>query len=235
MLFSKFYIALLIINGAFAWFVLTTDIIAGVAFTAPFSFWSYGAYMATVMPMAMMTAMFLLSSYYSKNEKQVEVLTSATPVDEVKYMLVRNATVALGFLLLILTAILLSSYFYSTYFGYWNFGFLWIAVLTIMPGFVFFIGLGHWAGSVRTWFLYVLVPVTFAVGFLRHPIALDIYGGGYYSGFPLTLPVGADGEPAFVLSAVFLVTRALYLIIGGACWLYALYKSCANKKAGSES
>ena len=223
MLLSKLFVALAVINGVFAWYVLSSEIVAGVAFTAPFSVWSFGYYLATVMSMAMMTALFLLSNYYSKKERQVEVLTSATPVDAAKYILIRNAVVTLGFVLLCFVAIVLSVFFYASVFGYRDFAvFIVPAIVTIVPGFVFFMGLGHLAGSIRPWLLYVLIPVALAIGFMQTPGVLDFFGGGYFSLTPLTLPVGADGEPAFVLNAAFLLTRAAYLVLGGVLWVISI-------------
>jgi len=220
LLLNKFYISLLIINGIFAWYVLSSEIILGLAFTAPFSSWSFGAYLAWIMPMAMLTTLFLLSFYYSKNERQVEVLTMATPVDRIKYAMIRNTVVTLGFLLVCIVAFGLSIFFYASLFGYIALAaFVLPAIITIVPGFILFMGLGSFVGRINPGFLYVLIPISFIMGFVQQPLALDIFGGGYYSNFPLTLPVGLDGEPAFVLSASFIVTRTLYLIIGGLLWV----------------
>jgi len=223
MLINKFYICLILINGVYAWFLLSNEIVTGIAFTAPFSLWSFGAYLAGMMPMAILTALFLLSIYYSKNEKQVEALTSATPVDIAKYMLIKNAAVTLGFLLICLVVIVLSIFFYATIFDYRGFAiFIMPAFLTILPGFVFFMGLGRWVGGIRSWLLYTLIPLSFALNFMELPGVLDFFGNNYFNNYPLGLPVGADGEPAFMFSAMFLITRALYLVVGGVLWVVSL-------------
>ena len=231
MLLSKFFLALVLINSVFAWYTLTTETVLGVAFTAPFSPWSFGAYLSGVMPIANLTALFLLSNYYSKNAKQVAILTSATPVDPVKYMLIQSGVVVLGFLLLCIVAVGLSVYFYASLFGYTNFAvFILPAIVTVLPSFIFFMGLGHWAGNVRPWLLFALIPVSFALGSVQYPVVLDFFGGGYFSSFPLTLPVGADGEPAFVFSRVFLATRVVYTVVGGGLWVVGL--RFARRKIG---
>ncbi|MCL2572375.1 MAG: hypothetical protein FWE11_08215 [Defluviitaleaceae bacterium] len=231
LLLNKFYISLLIINGIFAWYVLSSDIILGVAFTAPFSSWSFGAYLASVMPMAILTTLFLLSFYYSKNEKQVEVLTMATPVNRVKYSLIRGTAVTLGFLLICIVAIALSIFFYATFFGYLDFAvFILPAIITIVPGFIFFMGLGSFAGRIHSGFLYALIPASFLMSFFQRPFILDIFGGGFYNNFPLTLPIGVDGEPAFMLSGAFIAVRVLLVIIGGILWAISLKSSLQGIK-----
>jgi len=223
LLLSKLYIALLIVNGIFAWYVLSADIIMGVAFTAPFSMWSFGGFMAAVMPMGILTMLFLMSFYYSTNERLVEELTTATPAPKLKYMLVRNGVVALGFLVICLMAVALSVYFYVSIFGFSNFaGFVLPGIITVLPGFMFFMGFGALAGRIRPGVLYALIPAVFLVGFGAGPVFLDVFGGGYYGNAPLDLPVGIDGEPGFVLSLSFMLSRVFFLVAGGIMWFISL-------------
>ena len=206
------------INGLFAWYTLTSDTVAGIAHTAPFSPWSFGAYLASVMPISILTALFLLSFFCSKKEKQVQALTAATPVDSVRYMLIRLAVVALGFLFLCALVIGISVIFYAIFFNYWNYStFILPALLTILPCFVFFLGAGNLAGRIHPGFLYALMFVSLALSFVPSPSALHftgLFGGSFYASYPLPLPLAADGEPAFTLSAAFLVARVIYLAVG---------------------
>ena len=191
LLLNKFFLGLLVINGLFAWYTLTSDIVAGVAYTAPFSPWSFSSYLASVMPMVILTVLFLLTFFHSKNEKQVAVLTSATPVDTVRYSLIRMAAVALGFLLLCALLIGMIMYFYAVYFEYWNYAaFIVPAIVTILPCFVFIIGVGNWVGRIHSGFLYALMLVSLAMNFIQIPGEFDLFGGGYYTSIPLSLAVG---------------------------------------------
>jgi len=221
MLLNKYYVCLLIINGIFAGFVLSSQTVAGVAFTAPFSMWSFGGYIAGVMPMAVLTALFMLCGYYSRNEKMVAVLTSATPVDGVRYGLVRNAVVALGFLLICVVVIFMNIVFIGVIFGHWVFSGFLHSVFIILPGFVFFMGLGRWVGNIRPWLLYLLVPVSFGLNMAGLRV-LDFFGGWYFSNYPLGLAVGVDGEVGFLLGRGFVVARVLLLIVGGGLWFFSL-------------
>ena len=215
LLLNKFFIGLLVINGIFAWYILVSDTIAGVAYTAPFSVWSFSAYLSSVLPMATITLLFLLTFFHSKKEKQVKVLTTATPVDAFRYAMIRNIAVALGFLLILILEIGMSVYFYSALFAFREYtAFIIPALVTIVPCFVFALGAGHLAGRIHPGLLYALMPVAFAMAFARLPGGFDPFGGGYYTSAPLSLPIGADGEPAFVLNAVFIAARALYSAVG---------------------
>ena len=228
MLLSKFYIAMVIINLAYGWMVLSTQTIMGVAFTAPFSAWSFGGYLAGVMPMATATALFLLGAYFSNKEKQTKALTLATPVNQERYMLVRSGAVASGFLLICILAFASGVLFFGIIFGRWGVGgFILPALLTVLPGFIFFLGFGRLVGSIRPWMLYILIPLVLVAGIAGMPGVLDFFGGGYFNNYPLGLPLGADGEPEFVFSSGFLIVRGVYLILG--CFFYGSRSIFAEK------
>ena len=228
-LFNKFFVGLLVLNGVFAWFILTSDTIAGTSFTAPFSPWSFGMYLSSLMPMALLTVLFLLASFYSKKEKQVAVLTGATSVNPVRYALVRMAAVAVGFSCLCFLFGGLSIYFYAAYFDYWNYALFFLpAVLTIFPCFIFAMGFGNLIARVHVKYLYAFMFVVLAASFIQIPDAFDFFGGRFFSNYPLSLQVAADGEPVFSLSAAFLFARVFYLIAGGALFILSIRK----KKVG---
>ena len=216
LLFNKFYIGLFIINGIYAWFILTSDIIAGVAHTAPFSPWSFGFYLTSVMPMLALTVLFLLTFFYSRNEKQVKILTSATSADATLYMLIRIAVVTLGFLLLCILVIVMSFCFYIIFFNYWNFSVYIIPVLIIiLPCFMFVVGAGFLAGQFNSGFLYILMLIFIAMNFIQiTDLSWDFFGKNYFSVIPALTQVTTGGEPEFVLNTEFLVVRAFYFIFG---------------------
>ena len=218
LLLNKFFIGLCVINGIFSWYTLTSDTIAGVAYTAPFSSWSFSAYLASVMPISILTVLFLLSIFHSKNEKQVAVLTAATPINTSRYTLVRLTVIALGFFFLCALVIGMSIIFYATFFHFWNYSvFILPAIITILPCFVFALGAGNLLGRIHRGFLYGLMLVSLATNFIPLPETLNftgIFGSGFYANFPMSLPLAADGDPAYTLSAAFLAVRAFYLVIG---------------------
>lgn len=224
LIWNKVFWGLLIINGIYAWYVLTTDIIAGVSYTAPFSQWSYGAYWASVMPISILTILFLLSVYFSKREKQVEILTSATPVNPIHYALVRCSAAVICFLVICTVIFSISIFFYGSIFEYNNFvPFLLPISIIIVPCFVFSIGAGYLSGRIHQSLLYVLMLVTLVVGFVGLEGNFDFFGRGYFSTYPTNLPVGMDGEPAFVIGRSFLVARIGYLAIGIILLIIGMY------------
>jgi Ni,Fe-hydrogenase I cytochrome b subunit len=52
------------------------------------------------------------------------------------------------------------------------------------------------------------VPMSGALNFV------GLFGGNFYASFPLSLPLAADGEPAFTLSAAFVTVRVIYFVAG---------------------
>ena len=232
LLVNKFYLCLLIINGFSAWYVLTSDIIAGVAYTAPFSKWSYGAYISSLMPVLIMTVLFLLTFFYSKNAKKIEPLIKATSVDVIRYTMIRMAVILLGFMILLALVAGISFYFYSSFFDFHNYGdFIIPAVVSILPGLILFMAAGLWAGRIHIGFLYALIPVSLLINISGVPVAFDIFGKGYYSSYPMSphLSFAVNGEPLFVLNQAFLITRLIYIVIGAA--LFFLYVLRLNKSA----
>ncbi len=216
LVWNKFFIGLIILNGVYAWFVLKTDTIAGVAYTAPFSIWSFGAYVSSVLPYSILTVLFLLSVYYSKKEKQVEILTTATPVNKIRYVLIRSAAVAICFLTISAVIFALGTYFYITFFDYRNFvPFLLPFVMIVLPCLLFTLGIGHMAGRVHQGLLYAFMFLALIIGFAGFGRNFDFFGHWYFVSYPLSLPVGTDGEPAFTISAGFWTARLIYLVIGG--------------------
>lgn len=217
LLTSGLFIAMLIVNAVFAWYILTTDIIAGIAYTAPFSVWSSCAYVGKTLPLSIITVLLLQAGYYGKQQKRVEILTSAAPVTHARTLMIRTAALGVCFLVICLVDGLLGAVFYVAFFGYYGFGaFILPALLEIIPCFVFSAGIGHLAGRIHQGLVYALLPIVFIAGFLGAAGAFDLFGGGFFSAYPLTLPVGADGEPRFVMNSAWLLARFIYLVAGAA-------------------
>jgi putative exporter of polyketide antibiotics len=177
-----------------------------------------------------MTVLFLLSVYNSKKEKQVEILTTATPVNKVHYALVRSAAVTICFLIIYTVIFCLGIYFYRTVFGYRNIlPFLLPSAMIVLPCFVFAMGIGYLAGRVHQGLLYGLMIIVLVVGFAGFGGNFDFFGHWYFNSYPISLPVGKNGEPAFMVSSGFLIARLVYLVTGGL--LLAMGISTQHRKA----
>ena len=63
----------------------------------------------------------------------------------------------------------------------------------------------------------------FLAGFGMAANVFDFFGAEYFAYIPLTLQTGQDGEPGFVLDAVWMIVRLLYGLLGMALVLINIY------------
>ena len=201
------------------------------AYNAPCYVWSFCAYLGKTLPLAMITVLLLLANYYSRQQKQVEILTSATPVTSFCQTMIRTLAAGICFVIIYFVVIALALLFYVSFFRFHDFAaFILPSVLLLLPCFLFFAGLGQLLGSIHQSLIYVLMMLAFAFNGL--PNAFDFFGAGYFSTFPLSLPVSIDGEPAFKIGVPFIIIRLLYLMIGITCiYLTTTILSRKSRKA----
>ena len=232
LIFNRLFLALLIITGLYSYMSLSREIILGIAFTAPFSPWSFGAYLSNVMPLLMITLLFFITFMYSNHEKQVRQLTFAAPVVPFKFCLVKCASIIAGFFLVSLFVIILGMAFFAILFRFYSFGdFILPIILTLIPCLLFVLGAGLLLGSIHANILYILMIAALLLGFLQGnlpiPAFFDLYGARLFSTHPLTLPMGPDGEPAFTLPVYFILGRFSFCSIGILMTLFGIKR---NKK-----
>ena len=215
LIFNKLFLALLIITSIYAYIILSGEIILGIAYTAPFSPWSFSAYLSKVLPLLMITLLFFITFMYSRHEKQVRQLTYSTPFDLFKLCLIKCASVAAAFLLITFLIVILCMTFYAILFKFYDFGsFILPIILILIPCFLFILGMGLFLGSINYNFLFIMMIAVLLLGFIPLPVFLDLYGSGFFSTYPLSLPLGLDGEPAFSLPTDFIMGRGFFCIIG---------------------
>jgi hypothetical protein len=223
LIFNKFFFALLAVTVLYSYQILSKDIIIGVAYTAPFSGWSYGKYLSDTLPLLLTTLLFFITFMYSNQEKHVKQLTFATPVDPLKYGMIKCSAMAAGYLISSLFVIIMSFVFYGMIFRFYGLaGFIVPIGITLIPGMFFVFGVGLLAGSVQPNILYGLMIAVLLIGFLPLPAFTDIYGGHLFSTYPLQLPVGLDGEPAFSLPVSFLVGKVVFSAVGLAAMFFGI-------------
>ena len=195
--------------------ILTREIIIGVAFTAPFSPWSYGAYLSNILPFLMITLLFFITFMYSNHEKLVRQLTFVTPADPIRFMFVKCSAIAAGFLIISLFVIVLGMVFLAVLFRFYCFGdFIIPIAMTLIPCPLFILGAGLLLGSLNANILYVLMIAALLFSFMPLPAFFDFYGTKFFSTYPLILPVGPDGEPAFTLPVSFILGRLFFCTAG---------------------
>ena len=78
LLCNKFFIGLLAVLLFYAGQVFYAVALPGVAHTAPFSPWSFGAYLGRLLPLVWVGALFFLTFFTSARERRAAVLTDAT-------------------------------------------------------------------------------------------------------------------------------------------------------------
>lgn len=215
LLINKVFAVLLVITAFYSWQVLDREIVMGVAYTAPFSQWSYGAFLGNILPLLSITLLFFVTYLFSQKEKMVGTITSATPADPVKYGLTKWAAVLVGYVLIAVVVIGISMVFYSRTFEFWDFGsFVVPLALTLIPSLLLTFGLGTTLGRINPNLLYVLMMLILLSGRIGLPYGLDVFSGTFFSEYPLTLPIGELGEPAFVVPASVMLGRTFVSLIG---------------------
>ena len=212
LLCNKFFIGLLAVLLFYAGQVFYAVALPGVAHTAPFSPWSFGAYLGRLLPLVWVGALFFLTFFTSARERRAAVLTDAALMEPRRYALARCGAALAGTALLALAALAEAAVFYGWYFGWYG----WIeliapALVTLFPPLAFALGSGWLLGRVRPWLLYVWMPLPFALALLPLPEALELWNGSFFTQYPLTL---GTLDPAFSLPAAVLLVQCALLAAG---------------------
>lgn len=217
LMLNKFYAGLVVIICLFSWQMLIGDVIRGIGYTAPFSGWSFGYYLASVTPLLSVALLFFLTFLHRPAEARAAQIVRATPMDPRALLSIRYGAMAIGYGALVALVLLLGQAFYAGFFRRGLSGaHVLVALLTLVPCFLFILGMGALAGRIHVSALYALMCACVLLMQISLPSILDFTGGAYYSGMPITLPVGGDGEPAFVAQTGFVMGRLLLVMVGAA-------------------
>lgn len=188
------------------------DIIRGVSNTAPFSGWSYGVYLAKMLPILLIALLFFISFLYSKKEKNVQALTKATPIDPFQFQMMRCGTIIIAFVLISAVPIGYSLWFYRVNFHFTNWGSLVLpAITTLLPAMLFVFGAGMLGGRYHEAIIYVLMAVMIPLNYIPLPYAVDLFGGNFFTNYPLSLGIV---EPAFSIPTPVLIGKFIYGLAG---------------------
>ena len=195
---SKFFWGLLAVCLFFGWNILQTSTIKGVAHTAPFSPWSFGAYLARILPLLGLALLFFLWNQCNEKSRQFGRLTDAAPVEQGKYLLVKCAAAVTAWLLLalILTAL--------------GLGFL-----------LFLTGMGLLAGRIHSSILFGLMALALGAEFIPLPMNFDLYGYSFFTEYPLTTELL---DPAFSMPGGMIVSRVIFLLAGIGFLVFAVWR-----------
>jgi hypothetical protein len=224
LIINKFFLGLLIISAIYSYGIMTSDIILGVANTAPLSGWSYGEYLAKVLPILLVTLLFFISFLYSKQEKNVQDLTRATPIDQFKFQMLRFGTIIIGFVLISMIPILYSVWFYSVNFHFLSFGGLVLpAFITLVPSMLFVFGVGSLGGRYHQGLIFGLMVVVLLINYVPLPYEVDLFGGNFFVQYPMSL---SAVEPAFSIPIGVVIGKLIFGLSG----LLMIILSATTKK-----
>lgn len=209
---GKIFLGLLAVLLWLGWQTLTGETILGTAHTAPFSPWSFGAYLSAMAPLFSLSLLFFLWEVSSGAARRVEILADATPTEHGKLLLMKGCAAAAAWLLLAMAVLLLGLGFVLTLFGSSvPVGeLLAAAALELLPVLSFLLGFGLLAGRVRPGLIFLLVPVIAVFLLCPLPMEAQLFAGDFFSIYPLTLGL----DPALRLTGPFLAGRLLYLAAG---------------------
>ena len=214
LLWNKFFIGLLLVTLFYGGQVLQNETLLGVADTAPFSPWSFGAYLGRMLPLLWVGALFFLTFFTGAAQKRVAALTDATPAPPRRYDLARLAAAATGAALLSLAAVAEALFFYARMFAWYGWGALLSpALLALVPPLALALGGGWLLGRARPWLLWLWAALPFLLMALPLPQALSMLNGSFFSAYPASLNAL---DPAFALPGGVLAAQILLLAAGAA-------------------
>lgn len=212
LLLNKFFFGILAAVLLYGWLLLSGEVILGVAYTAPFSPWSFGYYLARLLPLLWVGTLFFLTFFTSEKARRAAVLTDAAPLLPRRYALARCAAALTGTALLALACISEAACFYGIYFGWYGWsGLVFPTLVTLVPPLVFALGSGWLLGMLRPWLLYVWMLVSPVCLALPLPESLGLWNGRLFAQYPLTL---GTLDPAFTLPAAVLFVQFVLLASG---------------------
>lgn len=218
---NKFFIGILAVTLFYAYQVLTLEVVQGIAYTAPFSAWSFGYYLARVLPFICIGQLFLLSIFVSILEKRVAVLTGATSVDERRYLLTRSLAALTGTALLTGAVLLMGALFLYRLFGRQDYGALVLpTVLVLVPAILFCLGLGWLLGRAHPAGIYGAMALVLLLSVAPLPTEAGFSLSSFFTKMPLAAPIL---DPGFETPPVMLVMRMGYLLVGVAAMLWSCF------------
>ena len=214
LLFNRFFTALLLLTLGYGYLLLRGEVLLGIANTAPFSPWSFGYYLSSLLPMLAAMLLFFIAFLSSKQEKMAQVLISATPVSEGRYRFIRCGAIFAGVLLMAVVCWLMGYLFLGSLFRFRNIPFgEWLlpGVMALVPSLLFVAGLGMAVGTWRGWAVYGVMGIVLLSGFLPLPDWAALIPAAFFMEYPRTIGIL---DPAFTVPASVVVGRLVYCALG---------------------
>ena len=225
---GRLYPVLLICNVVYACIWMRQSGIAGIGGTAPFSKWTYLAYCGAMLPAAILTFLLLLANYYSPKQRKADILPFASPFTERKLMLMRFAALLCGFLILFVLEFAVFAVPNILFFQKYTVLLCFAAgMMHMLPALILSLALGGILAKCSGRLIYVFAILIMTASLIQQAVPYDLFGNAFFSEYPLTLPVSADGEPAYRIVPLWIAARVLYLAAG---ILLILFGVCRTRK-----
>lgn len=192
----------------YGWLLLSSDVILGIADTAPFSSWSSGYYLSRLTPIFCLAEVLFLVFYSSRNEEMVQLITKRTVFSQRSYFYIRCGVMFLAQLLLCFTAMVEGIVFCGVFFHKYPFiSYLLPFVATVLPMLLFCLGTGSFLVGCQKRFLAILVLIL-AVGYLHR---IDLFGEKFFTTYPLKTGIL---DPSFQMPFWLSVKESILSAIG---------------------
>lgn len=235
LLINRFFAALMIVTFCYGYMLLRGEVILGIANTAPFSPWSFGFYLSSLLPMLSAILLFFIAHLSSRQEKMTQPLTSATPVPPGCYRFVRCGAIFTGVFLMSFVCCLLGYVFLGSLFRFENIPvgeWLLPGLMVLVPALLFTAGLGMAVGMWKGWAVYGVMGVVLLSAFLPLPNWAALIPNAFFMDYPKTLGVL---DPAFSIPSSVTVGRLVYcalgiLLLAGSLHLRTQVSSIRNKR-----
>ena len=214
LLINRFFAALMFLTLWYSYMLLRGEVLLGIANTAPFSPWSFGFYLSSLLPLLSAILLFFIAFLSSKQEKMAQVLTSASPVPPGMYRLVRCCAIFTGVFLMAALCCLMACLFLGGLFQFHNIPFKgWVlpAAMVLFPSLIFAAGLGMAAGAWKGWAVYGVIGIVFAAGYLPLPDGAALIPTAFFINYPKALGIL---DPVFSVPASMVTGRMIYFILG---------------------
>lgn len=208
---NRFYGVIAAISILLGWLILSTRTIRGVAHTAPFSPWSFGSYLADMLPFLGLALFFLTKS--SAQGLAAERVIAASSVRPAAHLAIRIAAAGTAWLGLAGVTVLTGILFLRVLFrAAVSIPALLIpAAYTLIPAMLFLLGLASLATLLGRRLFWAAPLLLLALHGLPHPVWADLAGATFYASYPLSF---AAPDPVFAAPLSFYAGRLAYSLAG---------------------
>lgn len=217
LIFNKKYFYMLLILAVFTLDILLRLVIHGEYGTAPFSKWSYSSFITMISPLLMIILVLLCTSVFCEKEMKIRKIIYSTPITQIKYYIIKAASIYIAFTISALVPIIMSFIYYGVLFKFYNYiVFVKPIAFFLIPISILSLGGFLFIGKMSIKLLYALIPFAFLSGLnLGFPVWLDLYGNNFLLDYGFGLwRNNITGAVPYNLPSNFMISRALFICFG---------------------